>query len=80
MKDITKILGVSRKTIHNWLVSWEERSLIGLYDKKGRSRKPTLSKSQKSQICLWVKQSHKQLEKVRSRIEREWELKFAKRQ
>lgn len=78
MKDITKILGVSRKTIHNWLVSWEERSIVGLYDKKGRGRKPTFSKSQKSQIRLWVKQSPKQLEKVHSRIEREWGIKVCK--
>jgi len=78
MKDITKILGVSRKTIHNWVLAWEERSIVGLYDKKGRGRKPTFSSSQKGQIRLWVKQSPKQLEKVRNCIEKEWGIKVCK--
>ena len=78
MKDIMNILGVSRKTIHNWVLAWEERSIVGLYDKKGRGRKATFSSSQKEQIRLWVKQSPKQLEKVRSRIEKEWGIKVCK--
>ena len=78
MKDIMKILGASRKTIHNWVLAWEERSIVGLYDKKGRGRKPTFSSSQKEQIRIWVKQSPKRLEKVRSRIEKEWGIKVCK--
>ena len=30
MKEIMNILGISRKTIHNWLLAWEERSIVGL--------------------------------------------------
>lgn len=78
MKDIIEILGVSRKTLHNWLVAWEERSFVGLYDKKGRGRKPTFSASQKEEIRHWVKQSPKQLEKVRSTIDKEWGIKVCK--
>ncbi|MBO1345926.1 MAG: helix-turn-helix domain-containing protein [Hormoscilla sp. GUM202] len=46
-KEFIKIFDVSIVTIYNWFNAWEELNLVGLYDRKGRGRKPKFNSEQK---------------------------------
>ena len=53
--QLTKIFRVNRVTIYNWFNAWEKRKLVGLYDAKGKGRKPKLKEKQKEQVYKWAK-------------------------
>lgn len=76
--QLVKIFGVSRKTIYNWLTKWEREGLPGLYNQKGRGRKPLLNQEQEAQVKEWVKQEPKNLKKVVNRVQKEWSIKLHK--
>jgi transposase len=78
IKQLMAIFGVSRKTIHNWLTSWEDEKLVGIYNRSGRGRKPIFKHSQQEQIKEWVKESPKNLKKVLIKVEKEWEINVSK--
>jgi transposase len=78
MAQLTTIFNVSRKTIHNWFVGWEQAKLVGLYDEPGRGRKRLFDSEQIAQIREWVKQNPKNLKKVLAQIEQEWEIKASR--
>ena len=71
---VQEILGVSRKTIYNWFKEWEERGLIGLYNRHGRGRKPTFTQEQQGQIRRWTEENLQQLKQVSSKIKTEWDI------
>lgn len=48
--QLMDIFGVTRKTLYNWFNAWEQRGVVGLYDRPGRGRKPTLTSEHKQQI------------------------------
>ncbi|KHG39270.1 MAG: IS630 family transposase [Aphanizomenon flos-aquae KM1D3_PB] len=66
------ILGVSRKTIYNWMTAWEDEGLLGLYNQRGRGRKETFNEEQKQKIKEWVKEFPNNLKKVLIKIQEEW--------
>lgn len=68
------ICRVSRKTIYNWLNSWETQGLVGLYDRPGRGRKATFSLEQQQQIRDWAQQSPLQLKPVMEKVEAQWHI------
>ncbi len=70
--QLMEIFGVSRKTIYNWLSRWEEEGFSGLYNQKGRGRKPLLNKEQKATVKQWVKEEPKNLKKVVNKVSQEW--------
>lgn len=78
IKQLISIFGVSRKTIHNWLASWEDKKLVGLYNKSGRGRKPVFNFEQEQQVQNWVRESPKELKQVLLKVEKEWEIKVSK--
>jgi transposase len=78
MKELMTVFRVSRKTLHNWLTSWEEEKLVGLYDRAGRGRKPKLKEEQKEQIREWVKAEPKNLKKILGQVEKEWNISISK--
>jgi transposase len=78
MAELMQILGVSRKTIHNWFVAWETRKFVGLYDRPGRGRKQTFTPEQKESIRQWVNEHPHQLKKVLQRIQQTWGVKVSK--
>jgi transposase len=78
IKKLIEIFGVSRKTIHNWLTRWEDEKVLGLYNEKGRGRKPKFNKEQKEEIKEWVKESPKNLKKVLIKIQDEWGIDVSK--
>lgn len=78
IKELIKILKVSRNTIYNWFNDWEDYQLIGLYNRKGRGRKSKLNSQEKEIVKEWVKSSPKNLEKVKVKIKKEWEIEISK--
>lgn len=67
-----EIFDVSRKTLYNWFHNWEEKGVLGLYDRPGRGRKKTFNPEQIEQIQIWVQQQPRQLKQVAERIQAEW--------
>ena len=54
IKELIKILKVSRNTIYNWFNDWEDYQLLGLYNRKGKGRNKKLLLSYQSIQCLTV--------------------------
>ncbi len=65
--QLMRIFEVSRKTIYIWLSRWEKEGFSGLYNQKGRGRKPLLNKEQKATVKQWVKEEQKNLKKESSK-------------
>ena len=61
INELTLLFGVTRKTIYNWLTRWEDQKIRGIYNQKGRGRKPKLNKEQRKQVKEWVKSEPKSL-------------------
>ena len=78
MKELMAIFGISRKTLHNWLTRWEDQKMAGLYDQKGRGRKPKLTKEQEQEVKTWVKSDPKFLKKTKAKIHRKWGVEVSK--
>jgi transposase len=78
IEELMKIFIVTRKTIYNWLIAWEDKKLIGLYNRRGRGRKEKLTEAQKEQIIFWVKEEPKSLKKVQIKIHKEWGIEISK--
>jgi transposase len=64
VNELAKIFGRRERTIYTWLNQWEARHFAGLYDKKGRGRKPKLDDDQKRQVKKWAKEYPKNLRKI----------------
>ncbi len=78
LSQVMKIFGVSRKTIYNWLSKWKKKGLLGLYNQKGRGRKPILNQEQEAEVKEWVKQEPKNLKKLLNKIQEKWSIKLDK--
>lgn len=78
IEELIDLFKVSRKTIYNWLTRWEDQKLIGLYNQKGRGRKPLFNPEQEIQIKDWVKAEPKNLKKIVAKIEKSWNIKASK--
>ncbi|WP_019503786.1 IS630 family transposase [Pleurocapsa sp. PCC 7319] len=72
ISELREIFQVSRNTIYNWFNAWESSKFSGLYNSPGRGRKKLFTVEQQQQIKNWVKDTPKNLEKVQSKILREW--------
>lgn len=62
--QLMEIFQVDRVTIYNWVNAWESRGVAGLYDHKGKGRKPKLNPKQKEQIKAWAEAFPKNLGKI----------------
>ncbi|NEN99528.1 MAG: IS630 family transposase [Moorea sp. SIO3I7] len=78
INELTLLFGVTRKTIYNWLTRWEDQKIIGIYNQKGRGRKPKLNQEQRKQVKEWVKSEPKSLNKVKNKINKEWKIDVSK--
>jgi len=72
--QLQDIMQVSRKTIYNWFKAWDERGLVGLYNRAGRGRKPIFSPEQKEQIQKWTGDSCQQLKQVSDKVKEQWDI------
>ena len=62
--QLMEIFQVDRVTIYTWFNAWECRGVAGLYDRKGKGRKPKLNAKQKEQIKAWAEAFPKNLGKI----------------
>jgi transposase len=58
------IFSVDRITIYNWFEAWEEHHFVGLYDKKGRGRRPKLTEEEQCQAQQYLEQYPRDVKKV----------------
>ena len=78
IQSLMKIFQVSRLTIYKWFNDWENQELVGLYDKKGRGRKPKLNPEQKQHLKEWALQHPKNLNEVSKKIREAWKISVSK--
>jgi transposase len=57
---------------------WEEQQILGIYNQKGRGRKPKFNQEEKEQIKEWVKAEPKALKQVVIKIHDEWGIEVSK--
>jgi transposase len=69
--ELMKIFSVDRDTIYNWFNAWEALRLAGLYDRKGKGRKSSLTPKQSLQVKQWAKEFPKNLKKIGAMIQEE---------
>jgi transposase len=62
------ILHVTRTTVYRWFDAWEDWTLVGLYDRPGRGRKPTLTWAEQYCVKIWGKMFPRQLKWVKGLI------------
>ena len=76
VKNVTlrAIFAVSEKTLYNWFNAWNDRGLVGLYDRPGRGRNPKLNDEQKAQVQEWAKASPRNLKPVLEKIKAAWNV------
>jgi transposase len=79
VNELAKIFGRRERTIYTWLNQWEARHFAGLYDKKGRGRKPKLDDDQKRQVKKWAKEYPKNLRKIVALVREEYGISVSRR-
>jgi transposase len=72
--SLMEIFQVSRKTLYNWFKQWEERGLVGLYNRPGQGRKPTFNPEQIEQIRAWTNEHPRQLKQVVQKVQAQWDV------
>ena len=78
IKELMKIFKVSRKTIFNWLIWWEYQGILGLYNQRGRGRKPQFNLWPTKQVQVWVKSALKALNRIPNQIPKTGEINVSK--
>lgn len=58
--DVASIVGMCEMSVNNWVFRFKNEGIAGLLTKKGRGRKPLLSKSHDTEAVLTAIQSHRQ--------------------
>jgi transposase len=76
--ELVQIFKVTRKTIYNWLTAWEDRKLIGFYNRAGRGRKKKLPEEREREVIQWIKEEPKNLKKIQAKIQSEWQINLSK--
>jgi transposase len=64
-------------TIYTWFYRWEEKGLMGLFNEKGRGRKPILLQREREQIKPQVQAHAQQLKVARGVLKDELEKGFS---
>ena len=79
IRTLMDIFRVSRRTMINWLNAWEARRFSGLYDLKGKGKKPTFTPAQKAQITVWSKRFPKNLNTLIALVKEHFGISVGKR-
>jgi transposase len=77
-KELAHIFQVDRITIYNWFNAWDLHHFAGLYDKKGKGRRPIFDSDQKEQIREWSKIHPKNLNKILSLVNEHFGIESSK--
>ena len=76
--ELAKIFRKTKRTIYTWLDRWETLHFVGLYDKKGRGRKPKLNNDQRLAVKEWSKEHPKNLKKVVALVKENYDVSVSK--
>jgi transposase len=76
--ELAHIFQVDRITIYNWFNAWESHHFAGLYDSKGRGRRPILNAEQQEQVREWAQQYPRNLNKLIALIREAFDLEISK--
>jgi transposase len=79
VNELTKIFGRRERTIYTWLNRWERHHFAGLYDNKGRGRKPKLNAAQRHRVKEWSKEHPKNLGKVVALVREKYGISVSRR-
>jgi len=79
VSELSRILDKEERTIYTWLNQWERHHFAGLYDKKGRGRKPKLNIEQQYQVKSWTKEHPKNLRMVVALVRDEYGIFVSRR-
>ena len=63
----------------NWLNAWEARRFPGLYDLKGKGKKPTFTPAQKDQMNVWSKRFPKNINTLIALVQETFGISVGKR-
>ena len=74
VSELANIFRKTQRAIYSWLELWETQHFVGLYDKKGRGRKPKLNDDQCRQVKEWSKKYPKNLRKIVALVREEYGL------
>lgn len=77
IKDVSRILGVGRQSVRNWILSFRAHGIAGLYDKPRGHRRSKLSDAEWAEVADWLERvvspegdpCHWTLERLRETIE-----------
>ncbi len=79
VNELAGIFRRTKRTIYEWLNQWEAHHFAGLYDSKGRGRKPKLDDDQQRQVKEWVKEYPKNPKKIVALVREEYEISVSRR-
>jgi transposase len=77
--ELASMLNRKERTIYTWLDQWERGRFSGLYDKKGRGRKPKLNAEERHQVKEWAKVHPKNLGKVVALVREKYGISVSRR-
>lgn len=79
VSKLAKIFGKTPRTIYTWFNLWEKYHFVGLYEKKGRGRKPKLSAEMRAKVRQWAKEFPKNLKKIAALVRENFGIRVSKR-
>lgn len=71
MAQIAHIYQVDYCSVSSWIDQWQTKGLVGLYDRPGAGRRPTLSLDEQQKVHQYLQDSPKDLKQVVHRLEQE---------
>lgn len=77
VKELAAIFSVIPLTVYSWFYHWEEKGLVGLFNEKGRGRKPILLQTESEKIKSKVQANAQQLKVARSELKTELNKEFS---
>jgi transposase len=77
IKELAIIFSVIPLTIYTWFYRWEEKGLVGLFNEKGRGRKPILLPTESQQIKTQVQAHAQQLKVARAELKTQLNKEFS---
>ncbi|HEY9297396.1 MAG TPA: helix-turn-helix domain-containing protein [Phormidium sp.] len=77
VKELAAMFSVIPLTIYSWFYRWEEKGLVGLFNEKGRGRKPILLQAESEKIKTQVQAHAQQLKVARGLLKAELNKEFS---
>jgi transposase len=77
VKELATIFSVIPLTVYSWFYRWEEKGLVGLFNEKGRGRKPILLQTESEKIKSKVQANAQQLKVARRELKAELNKEFS---